>query len=57
MSIAENLVCLTHKVKEGPKVGEMRKERPIGSGRWKAWVTVFEIGERISGWGWQEQIW
>ena len=30
---------------------ELRKERLAGSGQWKAWVTMLEIGGRMAGSG------
>lgn len=37
-------------------MGEVRKERQIGSEQWKALTTMFGTGFRINGWELEEQV-
>lgn len=43
-------------MKEGIKLGEMRKARQIESGQWKALTTMFGTGDRVNSWELEEQI-
>lgn len=46
---SKDRIWLGHKMKEGTKLGEMRKERQIESGQWKVLATMFGTGDRVNG--------